>query len=184
MQNAEQFLRADSLDAGTIAARTVQAPEGMTAELSTPVPPDRASDRRGEASVQHKAAVADGEHSHSPTPADTWAEESPAYHAPVEFSGPAEDDFWRANHHSQSYAGETSYGAFAPAYRVGYEGYTRYGIEGRTFTEAEPLLRKQYGQIGGKLEWTAARKGAEAAWNRLSQRRIGSPKPSPAPQIP
>ena len=57
------------------------------------------------------AAAEQGDHIHPPTPVETWAEESPAYRAPVEFSADAEDDFWRANHHSQSYAGETAYGA-------------------------------------------------------------------------
>ena len=113
-----------------------------------------------------------GDHSHQPTPAETWAEESPAYGAPVEYTAAAEDDFWKANHHSQSYAGETSYGYFAPAYRAGYEGYARDGAEGRTFEEAEPLLRRSYEESGGTLEWTAARAGALAAWNRLAERHL------------
>lgn len=188
LQNAERFPPRFRFLAGRTApcspVRTVQPLEYMTADLSTAAPPDRAGTSRGDDGPQRKAAVADGEHAHPPTPAETWAEESPAYHAPVEFSGTAEDDFWKANHHSQSYAGETSHGSFAPAYRVGYEGYARHGVEGRTFAEAEPLLRKQYEKAGGTLEWTAARMGAEAAWNRLSQRRIGSAKPSPAPQKP
>ena len=119
-----------------------------------------------------------GEPEHSPTPGETWAEESPAYRAPVEFTAAAEDDFWRANHQSQSYSGETSYGYFAPAYRTGYEGYARYRGDGRTFAEVEPLLRQEYEQAGGELEWTAARRGAQAAWDRLDQRRIGSAHPS------
>jgi len=132
------------------------------------------------AEPEHQAVVAAGEHTHPPKPAETWAEESPAYQAPVElFSGPAEDDFWKANHQSQSFAGQTSYGYFAPAYRTGYEGYARHGMAGRTFEEAEPLLRQQYEKNGGKLEWAAARLGALAAWNRLSQRRIGTAQPTP-----
>lgn len=116
-----------------------------------------------------------GAHVHLPTSAERWAEESPAYHAAVEYQPAAEDDFWRANHPSQPYACETSYESFAPAYRVGYEGYARHGIEGRPFREAEPLLRRLYEQSGGELEWDdAARPAAEAAWDRLSQRRIGT----------
>ena len=134
---------------------------------------------QSDAEPERKPPVAGAGPIHPPTPAERWSEESPAYHAPVEFSGPAEDDFWKANHQSQSYAGQTSYGYFAPAYRAGYEGYARHGIEGRTFEEAEPLLRQQYEKNGGKLEWAAARLGALAAWNRLSQRRIGSAQPAP-----
>ena len=117
-------------------------------------------------------------HDHPPTPAGTWAEESPSYRAPVEsyrapveYTAEAEDDFWKANHQSQSYAGESSYGYFAPAYRTGYEGYARYS-EGHTFEEAEPLLQEEYEHAGGKLDWSAVRSGAEAAWIRLEQRRL------------
>ncbi len=145
----------------------------MTSNPSTPTA------RRGELSPDIDAVAS----LHPSTSAERWAEESPAYRAPVEYQAAAEDDFWRANHQSQSYAGETSYGYFAPAYRAGYEGYAKHGIEGSTFEEAEPLLRQQYEQHGGKLEWTAARLGAQAAWNRLAERRIGSATPSPPKEI-
>lgn len=117
-------------------------------------------------------APENGDHTHPTPPVAVWAEESPAYRVPVEYQASAEDDFWKANHHSQSYAGETSYGFFAPAYRAGYEGYAKYGAEGGTFEEVEPLLRRQYEEDGGKLEWTAARAGAMAAWNRLAERHM------------
>jgi len=117
-----------------------------------------------------KETTAHGDHAHQPTSTERWAEESPAYGAPVEYRAEAEDDFWKANHQSQSYARETSYGFFAPAYRAGYEGYAKDGAEGRTFEETELTTRQDYEQHGGKLEWTAARPGALAAWNRLAER--------------
>jgi hypothetical protein len=126
----------------------------------------------GESQPRRMDLAAEGRlNAHPPTPAETWAEESPAFRDPVEYTASAEEDFWRANHQSQSYAGESSYGYFAPAYRTGYEGYARYG-EGHTFEEAEPLLQEEYEYMGGKLEWTAARRGAKAAWIRLEQRHL------------
>ena len=121
---------------------------------------------------QPNETTAHGDHSHQPTSAERWAEESPAYRTPVEYQAEAEDDFWKANHQSQSYAGETSYGYFAPAYRAGYEGYATDGAAGRTFQEAELRMRQDYEQHAGKLEWTAARAGAMAAWNRLAERHM------------
>ncbi len=137
----------------------------MTTELISRESPHQKTDMAAERKL----------HDHPPTPDGTWAEESPAYRAPVEYTPAAEDDFWKANHQSQSYAGESSYGYFAPAYRTGYEGYTRYG-EGHSFEEAEPLLQEEYEHAGGKLDWSAVRGGAQAAWSRLEQRhRIAAP---------
>jgi hypothetical protein len=134
----------------------------MTTQAPVQAPNRRAAAPRAADSGDLSPPAASGE---SPR------KESPACWSPVEYSGPAEDDFWKANHQSQTYAGETSYGFFAPAYRAGYEGYARHGVAGRTFEEVEPQLRRDYEHNGGKLEWTAARLGAQAAWNRLARRQ-------------
>ena len=89
-----------------------------------------------------------------------------------------EDAYWRENHSRQWYASGRPYDEYRDAYRLGYEGYSRYGADGRTWDELEPDFeneyRTNYGSSG--LEWENARQAARAAWNRVAgdhQRLIG-----------
>src|SRR5471030_2652468 len=52
-----------------------------------------------------------------------------------------EDSYWRDNHARQAYATGYGYDDFAPAYRVGYEGYGLYGFDGKSYDESEAELR-------------------------------------------
>ena len=50
----------------------------------------------------------------------------------------SEEAFWRDEHPNQAFADkDSSFDDYAPAYRVGYEGFVRYNGQNRTFEEAE-----------------------------------------------
>ena len=82
-----------------------------------------------------------------------------------------EEAYWRENHARQPYANNRSYDDFAPAYRVGYEGYAEYGANGRSFAESEDILRREYERQNAKLRWPEARVASQAAWNRFGTTR-------------
>lgn len=90
-----------------------------------------------------------------------------------------EDAYWRENHDRQPYASGRSYSDYQDAYRLGYEGYGRYGTEGRGFDEIESEFQRDYSSKAGTagLKWDEARNAARAAWNRVAgrnhQRLIG-----------
>jgi len=80
-----------------------------------------------------------------------------------------EEAFWRKNHPNQSFVKKHySYDHYAPAYRVGYEGFTKY--EGQDYDNIEDDLAKDYEnhRIGSALPWDEARHATRAAWERLS----------------
>src|SRR5215203_3319067 len=56
----------------------------------------------------------------------------------------AEDAYWRENHQTQPFARNRSYEEYSPAYRTGYEGYSKYRQQGTRFEELEPTLRQDY----------------------------------------
>lgn len=79
----------------------------------------------------------------------------------------AEDAYWREHHRSQPFARkEHDYDTYAPAYRTGYEGYTRYE-PGTRFEDAEPTLRDDYEAVirqrPGGTETTAVPSSTGAA---------------------
>jgi hypothetical protein len=84
-----------------------------------------------------------------------------------------EDTYWRENHRNQEFAENRPYDAFAPAYRVGYEGYGKYGVAGKTFEETEDELRLNYEKHDSALAWEDARPASYAAWKKFDQ-----PKPA------
>ena len=80
-----------------------------------------------------------------------------------------EDQYWRENHASQEWADEKStYDHYAPAYRTGYEGVTRYA--GRDYTEIEADLARDYekNDANPAIPWDRARPAVKAAWSRVS----------------
>jgi hypothetical protein len=82
-----------------------------------------------------------------------------------------EDAYWRENHSRQPYAKGRSFDDYGPAYRIGYEGYARYGAKGGTFEDSEVELRKSYEVTQSKLVWNEARPASRAAWQRFRDRR-------------
>lgn len=78
-----------------------------------------------------------------------------------------EDAYWRENHSRQTFAKNRPYDEFAPAYRVGYEGYGEYGVKGKTFEDSEAELRRKYEMQEADLEWSEARPASRAAWQKF-----------------
>ena len=81
----------------------------------------------------------------------------------------AEDAYWRENHYKQPFAKSGGYDEYQSGYRTGYQGYDKYAAEKRTFEEAEPDLKREYGQSGTALSWDKARDASRAAWNRVER---------------
>jgi hypothetical protein len=80
-----------------------------------------------------------------------------------------EEQYWRENHPRQPYAGpDFGYKYYAPAYRTGYEGLTKY--PGKKYEEIEDDLALDYEKnaIGSPLPWDRAQPAAKAAWDKLS----------------
>lgn len=84
----------------------------------------------------------------------------------------AEAAYWREAHPKQTYAQGRVYEDFDPAYRVGYENYSELGVNGTTFDQAEPELRKRYqSKHGTKLKWEEVSPASRAAWERLARQQ-------------
>jgi hypothetical protein len=80
-----------------------------------------------------------------------------------------EEQYWRENHAAQSWAeGGGSYDQYAPAYRTGYEGGTKYA--GKPYEEIETDLALDYQKHDPNtaLPWDRARPAVKAAWHRVS----------------
>jgi uncharacterized protein (TIGR02271 family) len=86
----------------------------------------------------------------------------------------AEDAYWRENHEAQPFAQKRSYEEYSPAYRAGYEGYTKHGHKSAEFHEVESELRKDYetqhaANAGTAAPaWDEAKHAAKAAWTRVA----------------
>jgi hypothetical protein len=81
-----------------------------------------------------------------------------------------EDAYWRENYASQGYVEKgAAYDAYAPAYRTGYEGYSRNA--GRRFEEVEPELQRDYEKSRGTtgVSWDKARLATRDAWHRVER---------------
>ncbi len=84
----------------------------------------------------------------------------------------AEDAYWRDNYSSQTWAERNyTYEDYQPAFRSGYEGYSRYGTAGRRYDEVEPELRRDWDRTKGKsrLDWERAKSASRAAWDRVER---------------
>ncbi|MBD1910029.1 MULTISPECIES: hypothetical protein [unclassified Leptolyngbya] len=83
-----------------------------------------------------------------------------------------EDNYWRENYTTRSYVEPGStYEDYQPAYRTGYEGYSRYGTTGKTYDELEPDLRQDYerNHSGARLGWEKAKHASRDAWDRVER---------------
>lgn len=83
-----------------------------------------------------------------------------------------EDAYWRENYTSQPwYERGYTYEDYQPAFRTGYEGYTRYRTSGRSYDDLEPSMRDDFARFKGKsrLEWEKAKLASRAAWDRVSR---------------
>jgi hypothetical protein len=83
-----------------------------------------------------------------------------------------EDAYWQNNHGSRPYADtSTTYEDYQPAYRTGYEGYSRYRSTGKSFNEIEDDLQRDYETNRGKsnVTWEKAKHATRDAWDRVER---------------
>jgi hypothetical protein len=79
-----------------------------------------------------------------------------------------EDAYWRDNFTSRPYATGSTYDEYRPAYRYGWDSYSKY--PGRRFDEVESDLSRDWDRTKGesKLTWDRAKLATKDAWNRVS----------------
>lgn len=78
--------------------------------------------------------------------------------------------YWREQYTREPYyQPHHSFEYYEAAYRVGWQGRSRYG--GRSFEDAEPELREEYERTRGNspLTWEQSRNAVRAAWRRLDR---------------
>ena len=82
----------------------------------------------------------------------------------------AEDAYWSKQYTKEPYyTASRAYDDYAPAYRVGYNGYSRYA--GKRYDEVESNLEREYNAAKGasKVAWNDAKHATRAAWNRVER---------------
>jgi hypothetical protein len=81
-----------------------------------------------------------------------------------------EETDWQETYTSGSYIDhDRTYEDYRPAYKTGYEGYDRYGHSGRTYSEVETDLQRDYQtNQTGNLPWEQAKHAVKDAWDRAS----------------
>jgi hypothetical protein len=95
-----------------------------------------------------------------------------------------EDRYWQQHYIEQPYyQSGLTYRDYQPAYRLGYEGYTRYHGTGMSYDEVEPELQQQYERndsLGGEslrrsswLSWEQARHAVRDGWYRVERAFCG-----------
>lgn len=83
-----------------------------------------------------------------------------------------EDAYWRENYVSQPYYDRSyNYDDYGPAYRTGYEGYSQYGVAGKTYDQSESDLRQNWDRVKGRsrLDWERAKLASRSAWDRVER---------------
>ncbi|MBA2480097.1 MAG: DUF2383 domain-containing protein [Planctomycetes bacterium] len=82
----------------------------------------------------------------------------------------AEDAYWRDHYTaSPTYEKGRPFSDYKAAYRTGYMGYSRHGVEGKSWEQAEPQLREEYQRESDNsfMPWEKARSSAREAWERV-----------------
>ncbi len=82
-----------------------------------------------------------------------------------------EDSHWRKTYSSRPYVEQgATYEEYQHAYRVGYEGYDRYGDTGRNYSDVEPDIQSYYETTNqqGNLTWEKAKYAVKDAWERAA----------------
>lgn len=86
------------------------------------------------------------------------------------FDPTVEDAYWRKNYERESYYQKgMTYDDYAPAYRLGYEGRSRYS--GRKFDDVQSDFARDYEKNRGtsRLGWEHGKHAARAAWDRVEK---------------
>ena len=78
-----------------------------------------------------------------------------------------EDGYWQAHHGSQIYANHGSYERYSTAYRTGYEGVGRHGLD-KSYNDVEDDLKSTYekSKETAGLSWEHAKHATRAAFDR------------------
>lgn len=85
----------------------------------------------------------------------------------------AEEAYWRDNYSREPYYEKgRSFDDYAPAYRLGLTGRSRYPGDWDT---AEPRLQAEWesARAGSSLDWKQAQPASRAAWERIDSNRMG-----------
>jgi len=89
----------------------------------------------------------------------------------------AEDTYWRGAYLNAPYysAGRT-YDDYAPAYRLGYDGWSRYG---GAYDDSEGRLASEWDSVKGhsRLTWDEAKLATRAGWHRVERATPGDSEP-------
>lgn len=88
------------------------------------------------------------------------------------FDPTVEERYWRENHSRQPYYQKgKEFDDFAPAYRLGWEGRSRY--PDTRFDDAESRLATDYDAMRGdsQVAWGDAKQATRAAWERTGSAR-------------
>ena len=83
-----------------------------------------------------------------------------------------EDEYWREHYISRSYVDRHArYEDYQPAYRYGWESYSRYAGDDSRFDDVEPELGRQWERTRGTcpLRWEQAQAATRDAWERVEQ---------------
>jgi hypothetical protein len=98
-----------------------------------------------------------------------------------------DDDYWRESYRGSPYVDpRRQYEYYQPAYRFGWESYSRYGR--RSFEELDDTLREEWEQDRDPASpsWEEAREAARDAWDRVARHERpvvqDSPDPDPPPR--
>ena len=82
----------------------------------------------------------------------------------------AEEAYWRQNFSGRTYVDPgTSYNEYAPAYRYGWESYSRYAD--RKFDEVESDIERGWDKAksGSSLAWNKAKNAVRDAWHHVER---------------
>ncbi|HJQ99506.1 MAG TPA: hypothetical protein VJ826_14420 [Candidatus Polarisedimenticolaceae bacterium] len=85
------------------------------------------------------------------------------------FDPQIEETYWRENYSKQPYASGSTFDDFGPAYRYGWESYSRY--PGRKYHDVENDLERGWENAKGtsKLTWMKAKNAVRDAWHRIER---------------
>ncbi len=83
----------------------------------------------------------------------------------------AEEAYWRENYPTRPYAKSGSYTQYAPAYRYGWENYSKQ--PNRAFNDAENDLKSGWEKYKGssELSWEKARDAVKDSWQRCGTKK-------------
>ncbi|MEO7300106.1 MAG: hypothetical protein ABI042_16195 [Verrucomicrobiota bacterium] len=83
-----------------------------------------------------------------------------------------QDAYWRDNYSKETWAErDYTYDDYHPALKTGYEGYGRHGTTGKSYSDVESELAKDYERTKGKsrLGWEKAKSATRSAWDRVER---------------